>query len=507
MSSDDRLPSPRRRRASRAWSGAAAVAGLAAFVLLATANSAGYRYGASDQAFYLPAILERIDPTLFPRDSALIHAQARLTNMDEVIGAVALATGAPLHAIFAVLQVVTLGLLALAGWRLATIMYRTEWARYALIAALTLRHAIPRSGTNTLEGYFHPRQLAFALGALAAGDWLRGRYYTALLLVLMAAALHPTTALWFAIWLGVSTFVAEPGLRRPLAILGAVSGSVALWALYGGPFAGRLVRMDPAWLDTLASKDYLFPLRWPAFAWLINLGYIPVIAWAYRRRRAAGLTVPREAALVAGCLSLAAVFAVAVPLNGAHVALAIQLQPARMFWMLDLVAIVYVVWACAEGSVPSPARARAVAIVLALLSLSRGAYIMRVEFPDRALAQLALSDDDWGRAMAWARTTERGSGWLADPGHAARYGTSLRVAGNRDVFVEEIKDSAIGMYDRGVALRTRERVAALGDFTALTADRARTLGREYGLDYLVTEQKLELPVVFRSGALAIYSLR
>ena len=34
-----------------------------------TINSAGYRYGASDQAFYAPAILKRIDPSLYPRDS------------------------------------------------------------------------------------------------------------------------------------------------------------------------------------------------------------------------------------------------------------------------------------------------------------------------------------------------------------------------------------------------------------------------------------------------------
>ena len=32
--------------------------------------------------------------------------------------------------------------------------------------------------------------------------------------------------------------------------------------------------------------------------------------------------------------------------------------------------------------------------------------------------------------------------------HAAHYGTSLRMAGARDVFVEGTKDAAIGMYDR-----------------------------------------------------------
>ena len=56
--------------------------------------------------------------------------------------------------------------------------------------------------------------------------------------------------------------------------------------------------------------------------------------------------------------------------------------------------------------------------------------------------------------MAWARTTDSGSGWLADPLHAVVYGTSVRVAGERDVFVEAVKDAAIGMYDRDIAMRT-----------------------------------------------------
>ena len=46
-----------------------------AFVLLATLNSAGYRYGASDQAFYIPAVLRHLDPALFPRD-ARAHRRA-----------------------------------------------------------------------------------------------------------------------------------------------------------------------------------------------------------------------------------------------------------------------------------------------------------------------------------------------------------------------------------------------------------------------------------------------
>ena len=59
------------------------------FVLLATANGAGYRYGVSDQAFYIPVVARSIDPTLFPLDGSLIYAQGRLMFVDEVMAAIA----------------------------------------------------------------------------------------------------------------------------------------------------------------------------------------------------------------------------------------------------------------------------------------------------------------------------------------------------------------------------------------------------------------------------------
>ena len=55
------------------------------FVLLATMNAAGYRYGASDQAFYIPAVLRHLDPALFPQDRTVIDGQSRLIVVDEIL--------------------------------------------------------------------------------------------------------------------------------------------------------------------------------------------------------------------------------------------------------------------------------------------------------------------------------------------------------------------------------------------------------------------------------------
>jgi hypothetical protein len=481
---------------------------LLAFLLLATSNAAGYRYGASDQAFYTPAVLQRLDPRLFRADRPLLDAQANLTLADETVAALARLTSFELPTLYLILYCVTLLLVAAVVFWIGSALYAQWWTTVALLAVMSLRHAITRSGTNTLEGYFHTRQLAFAFGALAVCAFLGRRYWAVTLLMVCAAVLHPTTTLWFALWLAVATFVAEPGWRRTLVRLTAAALPIITWAFLEGPLVGRLVRMDPEWIAAIGEKDYLFPLQWPPYVWAINLGSVAIIGLIWWLRRRSGVLRERETALVAGCVSLVVVFGCALLFQIRPIALAIQLQPARVFWMLDFLAVVYLAWLLAEF-VPRGHRhvAIGVAVTLLIVAAARGVYIMRVEFPDRPLFQVDLEENDWGRAMAFARATDPSTAWLADPAHAARYGSSVRVAGERDVFVEALKDMALGMYDRRIAMRTRDRLRELADFDALTAGRARQLAAAYNLDYLVTAATLDLPVAFEAGTLHVYRLR
>jgi hypothetical protein len=262
--------------------------------------------------------------------------------------------------------------------------------------------------------------------------------------------------------------------------------------------------MDADWLAAIGDKD-LFPLRWPPDVWLTNLISIPVILLCWRSRARAGRTVPGETPLVIGAVSLVAFFIVWLPFNAAHVALAVQLQAARVFWPLDILATVYLVWWLAESTITR--RPAVVASVIAALSLARGAYTCFVQFPDRQIFAVDIQHADWRDAMAFAASTEPGSGWLADPIHAAKYGSSLRAAGRRDVLIEELKDRAIAMYDRNIAMRINERERALSVLPWDTPDGARALARRFGLDYLVIDRELELPLIHRSGSLYIYRLR
>ena len=144
-------------------------------------------------------------------------------------------------------------------------------------------------------------------------------------------------------------------------------------------------------------------------------------------------------------------------------------------------------------------------MVIGLIAAARGAYSLGVEHQNRSLLEVHLADTHWHDAMAWLRQQPKDIHVLADPGHAWKYGTSVRVSAERDVLLEEHKDAAIAMYARAVALRVVERVTAIGDFTAMTAERANALATRYDIDYVVTESRIpSLREVYRNEQFHIY---
>jgi len=483
-------------------------AGAVAFVILATANSGGYRYGISDQAFYIPAIALAADHTLFPRDAALLAPQMRVWAGDEVVASALRILPFSLPALFVVMYIAGLILLFTGGVFVARGLGASWLAVAAAMALLTLRHRIAKTGANSLEGYMHPRMIAFALGLIAFGFLLRKRWIGAIASVFVAGFVHPTTALWFgaAIVLGWCVLNARrdfPPRGRNLlwAIPLVVVGVIALSVIPGDR------TMDPLWLSVLAEKDYLFPNEWPAYAWVLNLLYPVVIAVIYRRRKMLGRTVPAEWLLVAGLLGLVAGFLISVPLAAMHTVTVVQLQVNRVFWLLDAIALIYVAWWLVDDLAGRRKAAVVITAVAVALACVRGVYILYDT--GRAFARVDLPADDWTDAMRWIRSQPPDLLVLADPGHAWKYGTSVRVAALHDTVLEQSKDSAMAMYDRAIALRISDRASALSDFGAFTEELFRTVGRRFGASLLVVERPpdLTLPRVYQNARFAIYDLR
>jgi hypothetical protein len=492
------------------------VAGIILFVVLATANSGGYRYGVSDQAFYLPAVNHHLNPALFPRDAALLEAQGRLMASDDILAAIVKLTGLSLPDVAIALYAIGLVMLIAAAMWFARGLGYSWWAVTLFGLLLTFRHRIAKTGANSLEGYMHPRELAFAIGVAALACIVRGRYAAAGLLVVFAGVFHPTTALFFGLVVGTAYGLGAYGARgsayglrlsayKPLSVAAIAAVAAATWALTHGPAAGRLVRMDADWLNVFTEKDYLFPAEWPIDAWLLNLAYPVIIYFVWRARERRQLATPHERALVMGLLTSVVFFLASVPLTMAGIALAVQLQVTRVFWILDFVAIASLAWWLAESR-----RVAKIALGVCLIaSVARGYYLVEVDQPHRQLVTVDLPDTPWVDAMRWLSTQPSDWHVLADPGHAWKYGVSVRVAANRDTLLESVKDSAIAIYDRNVAMRVAERARLTTEYDQMSEARLRLLDEKYDLDVavVVAGRALNLPLLYRNAGFAIYDLR
>jgi hypothetical protein len=505
---------------------ALAAAGLL-FVLLATINSAGYRYGVSDQAFHIPAVVRALDPAAFPRDRAVLDPQGHLMLFDDAVAMVARTTGLSLEALFFTGYLVTAALLWTAILLIGRTLLRSPLATLLFGAAVTLRHRIPRTSANSIEPYFYPRTLAFAVGALAIAAVLRRKHGAALLLVAVSMVIHITTGAWFAVLIGgawaslalTTSIVAaqDPGAaaarRRVLGIAAAAiagAGVLGVWLAASGRLPTVTAPIDAAWLDVIDTKDSLFPTDWPLWAWLANLGLPAALLVMHHWRGRLGTRTPEDAGLVNGVIALTVLFFVSVPLVAAHWTLPTQLQISRVFWLIDFVTLMYGVALLAELSRQPRARVSlriGLAAVLAL-SIARGAYVMLFEYADRRIFQVSLPASDWTDAMRWLAAQPVDVHVLADPGHAVLYGSSVRVAARRDVVLEDSKDTALALYSRDLALRVGERRARLTDFEQLSPERAAALSREYAVDYLVTAgAPLSFPVAYSNRTFRIYDVR
>lgn len=484
----------------------ALAAGAAAFLIVATANSGGYRYGISDQAFYIPAIAHAADPALFPRDTAVFAPQMKLWAGDDVLGFVLRVLPVGLPGLFAVLYLAGLLLLFAATIFLARGLGASWFAVAGATAFLTLRHRIAKTGANSLEGYMHPRMIAFAIGLIALGFMLRRRWTAAVISVVIAATVHPSTALWFSgvVALGLLSIVKRPS-PKALALIRilfvAVVGYLVVSFYVSGP------TMDSIWVTVLGEKDYLFPDQWPAYAWALNLLYPAVIVFIFQRRESRGITVAGEDRMVAGLLVLVVMFLVSVPLAAAHKIPVVQMQVNRVFWLLDAVALIYVAWWLLDDVAKSAAVRKAITVAIVALACGRAIYIL-VD-TGRAFATFDLPRDDWTDVMRWIRTQPVDWQVLADPAHASKYGTSVRVAALRDTVIERSKDSAMAMYDAEIAYRVFDRSTALSGFETFSGDQFRKLGGDYDARILVLERTraLDLPRLYENGRFVIYDLR
>ena len=308
--------------------------------------------------------------------------------------------------------------------------------------------------------------LAFGLGVLAVAALLRRRSWLAVALVAVAAARprHHGALVRGARRRGAGRprSAAAPARHRaarrsrPWSCVAAVAA---------GPLRGRWRRWTRRGCRRSRARTRCSPRSGRRGRGSANLGLLRRCSGGRIGARARrGDATAEDAALVWGATALVALFLVTLPLGrGAAVAARCSCRSrACSGWSIS--------WSCSRrtsdrrrGRAAIRGRARAAAVAgralpCSSLATGRGAYVMLVERPERAAVRGAPPATRRGRTpWRWLRRQPRDAHVLADPGHAWKYGTSVRVSAERDVFLEEVKDSALAIYSRDVAVRVVER--------------------------------------------------
>ncbi|MGO9229527.1 MAG: hypothetical protein ACLQKA_10000, partial [Bryobacteraceae bacterium] len=388
------------------------------FLLLLLATFAmlvqGYHPGLEDDAFYLAAIKQNLNPALFPHDADFFRVQFQATIFDKLIAFSLRWTHVPMEWGFFLWQFGATFLVLWGCWRISRRCFtevHSQWAAVTLVAVLL---TLPVSGTelSLTDQYLHPRALATALILAAIAAVLvplnGGRLLLAGTLLVAAFFVHAIMAAFgasyclFLLWKPAKRVERE---RRRTAVVAALLL----------PLGWIFEPASDAWRQAAATRPFYFVLRWHWYEWLGVVAPLALLWWFRALAQRRGLAV---LARVAERLVYFAVFQLAVALIMLLPARLERLRPLEPMRFLHLVYLLFVL--LAGGLLGRYVLKRhAVRWLLLFVPLSAGMfYAQRQMYPATAHLELpgAASRNSWVEAFRWiSRNTPVDSQFALDP--------------------------------------------------------------------------------------------
>ncbi|HTR24607.1 MAG TPA: hypothetical protein VMI10_11535 [Terriglobales bacterium] len=516
-----------------------------AILLLLTAAAItiqGYHPGLEDDAYYLAAIKQDLNPTLYPHDADFFRLQFQATIFDKLIAASIRLTHLPISAAILLWHfAATLAILAacLAIARRCFPKSEAHWSAVATVAALL---TIPVSGTgiSLTDQYLHPRALATAaiMGAIVA--ILDNRHAKAALFLIAAAAMHvimaaygaslclflywnsrhggcPTQA-WFWLEWGLSSASRNPrpptcrsqltahshlsNLSSALAIspltshLSPLTSRATLWLALALPLHWLFQPTTQAWRDAAATRHFNLLTHWPWYEWLGVIAPFAILYYFARQARTEGANQAPEsqarAHLAIGLIYYSA-FQLAVALI---ILLPPQLERLRPFEPMRYLHLVYLLmFLIAGGIIGQHILGRhTYRWLLFFLPLSAGMfYAQRQMYPATAHLELPgrAPANDYLRAFAWIKQKENtptDALFALDPYYMQQPGEDFhgfRALAERSSLADMVKDPGMVARVPTLAERWQKEVQASKNWQNFTAKDFENLKTNFGVTWVV----------------------
>jgi hypothetical protein len=234
---------------------------LAAFAILVQ----GYHPGLEDDAFYLAAIKQDLNPSLFPHCADFFRVQFQATVFDKLIAFSLRWTHVPLEWGILFWQWAVTVLILWGCWRISRRCFAEAHAQWAAVTLVAVLLTLPVSGTglSLTDQHLHPRALATALILAAIVAVLVPKNDKRLLLAgALLAAAFAVHAIMAAFGASYCLFLLWKPAER-MKIDRTAVGALLLW-----PLGWIFEPPSDAWRQAAATRSFYFVLRWHWYEWL-----------------------------------------------------------------------------------------------------------------------------------------------------------------------------------------------------------------------------------------------
>jgi len=482
---------------------------LAVFAMLVQ----GYHPGLEDDAFYLAAIKQDLNPSLFPHDADFFRVQFQATVFDKLIAYSLRSTHVPLEWGILFWQWAVTVLILWGCWRISRRCFAETHAQWAAVTLVAVLLTLPVSGTglSLTDQHLHPRVLATALILAAIVAVLVPKNDRRLLLAgaLLGAAfsVHAIMAAFgasyclFLLWKPreqtkterTKTEPTNPNIDQRRTVVGAA----LLW-----PLGWIFEPPSDAWRQAAATRSFYFVLRWHWYEWLGVVAPLPLLWWfraLARRRSQTVLAHVTERLVYYGVFQLAVALVILLP------ARLERLRPLEPMRFLHLVYLLFVL--LAGGLLGRYVlKKHALRWLLLFVPLSAGMfYVQRQMYPATAHLELPgslsrnevsrnsneVSRNSWVEAFRWiSRNTPVDSQFALDPRYMELPGEDyhgFRALAERSVLADELKDAGMAARVPRLAPRWLRELEAQRGWRGFKRPDFLRLKAEFGVDWVVLQ--------------------
>jgi hypothetical protein len=438
----------------------------------------GYHPYAEDAEIYLPGVLKRLNPTLFPANAVFFGEHASYSLYSKLIASLVRLTHLPLPWVTLLCQFASIFLLLLGTWRVAAALFEQDRARWGALVLMATLLTLPIAGTALyiLDQYLNPRNLAAFMALFAVSEVLHRKYTMALLWLVAASAVHPlmsSFAIAFCVWLAMLDRYRPRVLGFALLPLG----------LFDPP--------PPAYHEVALRQSYFFILRWEWYEWLGLIGPVLLFWWFARLARRRGMEkMELVSRAMVPYILIASVAAVVLSSSARFEALA-RFEPLRCL------ALAYMLLIVIGGGLLSQyvLQERVWRWLVLFVPLSVGMFLaQRQLFPASAHVEWPWAQplNPWAQAFEWVRTNTPSDALFAlNPRHMELRGedeNGFRACAQRSMLADAVKDKGAASAFPPLSVKWLEQIRDQENWEQFQKDDFERLRQKYGISWIVVEQ-------------------